>query len=113
MPDAIPYLPSFLEECIFFGLFAATGGLLAYILRQLNHEKKPQLYRALAEFFSSGFVGILAMLLCKALDLDWRWSGLIVGVFGWMGAETSIATLSKAIRRKLGLEDNATDNHQK
>lgn len=108
MESVVTNAPSFFLESLYFGLFAATGGCLAYILRCLNQEKRPDVWRALVEFLASGFVGILTMLGCKALDLDWRWSGLIVGVFGWLGAEASIATLAKLIRKKLGLDINVT-----
>lgn len=102
--------PDFLYESICFGLFAAVGGCLAYTLRCLNQEKKPKVSRAIAEFLASGFVGILAMLGCKAMELDWRWSGLVVGVFGWLGAEVSIALLAKLVRKKLGISDNDTSS---
>lgn len=93
-----------LLEIVVFGGFAAIGGLLAYVLRVLNNDEKPTWGRAVLEALSSGFVGLIAMLACKALGLDWKWSGVIVGVFGWLGAEASIAILAKLIRGKLGID---------
>ncbi|USL90054.1 hypothetical protein [Vibrio phage vB_VpaS_CHI] len=87
--------------------FAALGGLLSYLLRVLNRDEKPRLYRAFVETFSSAFVGILAILACKALNIDVLWSGIIVGVFGWLGAEASIVILTGLVRKKLGVNLNA------
>lgn len=92
-----------LIEAALYSSLAGIGGVLAYMVRTLNKGDRPVWYRALLEMFSSGFVGLLAMLLCKALNLDWQWSGVVVGVFGWLGAETSIALLSNFIRDKVGL----------
>ncbi len=93
-----------------FVAFATIGGLLAYLMRTLNNAEKPILARAIVEGLSSGFVGLIAMLLCKAMGLSWEWSGVVVGVFGWLGAETSIMMLSKAVRKKLGI-DNGNDKN--
>lgn len=93
-----------------FVAFATVGGLLSYLMRTLNKAEKPILSRSLIEGLSSGFVGLIAMLMCKALGLSWEWSGVVVGVFGWLGAETSIVMLSKAVRKKLGIEDEYNKN---
>ncbi|AUR88703.1 TMhelix containing protein [Vibrio phage 2.117.O._10N.261.45.E9] len=94
-----------------FTAFAAIGGLLAYVMRTLNKAEKPILVRALVEGLSSGFVGLLAMLLCQAMNLGWEWSGVIVGVFGWLGAESSIMLLTKAVRNKLGITDDGNNRN--
>lgn len=93
-----------LRSAIFIG-FATLGGLLAYLMRTLNTEEKPLIKRAVVEGLSSGFVGLIAMLMCRALGLSWEWSGVIVGLFGWLGAETSIVLLSQVVRKKLGIDD--------
>jgi len=107
-PQAIAFV-----ETLLFGLFAGVGGLLAYILRTLNNDERPKWLRGLVEALSSGFVGLIAMLACKALGLDWKWSGVVVGVFGWLGAETSIMLLAKLVRTKLGIDTNATNDSDK
>ena len=96
-------------ETVLFSSFAAIGGMLSYLMRTLNKEQKPLLTKSVVETLSSAFVGLLAMLVCKALALDWYWSGVIVGVFGWVGAEASIAMLSGVIRKRLGINPNGTD----
>jgi len=102
-----------LVETLLFSLFAAVGGLLGYVLRTLNNEKTPTWFRSLIEALSSAFVGLIAMLACKAMGLDWRWSGVIVGVFGWIGAEASIAMLAKVVRRRLGIEQHDIEDNAK
>lgn len=93
-------------ESIVFAAFAGLGGLLSYLLRSLNRDQKPSLSKSIVETLSSGFVGVLAMLCCKALNIDILWSGVIVGVFGWLGAEASIVMLAGLLRRKLGIDVN-------
>lgn len=92
-------------ETALMSSFAGIGGVLAYIMRTLNREQKPKLGRAFVEGLSSGFVGLLAMFACKALNIDWYWSGVIVGTFGWMGAESSIILVQRLVRSRLGLKD--------
>ena len=92
-------------ETALFSAFAGLGGILSYCLRQLNLDSKPIMSRAILEGFSSAFVGLLAMFACKALELDWYWSGVVVGVFGWLGANASITVLTSLVRKKLGVDD--------
>lgn len=94
-----------LIETVLFSGFAGVGGILAYCLREVSEGQKPQFKRALIEGFSSAFVGVIAMMACKALGLDWYWSGVVVGVFGWLGANASIALLAKAVKARLGIKE--------
>ena len=92
-----------LIEALILGLFAATGGLLGYLMRTIDQDEKPNFYKGMVEFFASGFVGVIGMLLCKAFEFDVIWAGVICGVFGWMGAKSSIVLITNALRRKLGV----------
>lgn len=87
-----------------YTVLAAVGGLLGYIMRE--HDKGNDLngWRAITETLSSGFVGFLVMLLCRALKLDPLWSGFIIGVFGWLGASVSIRLLERIVYEKLGIK---------
>lgn len=105
-----PEKVNLIEGALFSG-FAAIGGVLAYLMRTLNKEEKPIWSRAIVEFLSSGFVGVLAALACKAAGIDYLWSGVIVGVFGWMGAEASIAMLGRIVRKRLGIDVNGNSNN--
>lgn len=87
-----------------YTMLAAMGGLLGYVMRE--HDKGNELngLRALWEAASSGFVGFLVMLLCRAMDLDPLWSGFIVGIFGWLGANASIRMLERFAYEKFGIK---------
>lgn len=97
-------------ETIIFGTFAAIGGGLSYIIRTLNKDETPRLLRGTVEALSSAFVGLIAMLACQELGLNYGWSGVVVGVFGWLGAEASIVVLAKLVRNKLGLSNDSINS---
>lgn len=99
-------------EAILFSGLAGVGGVLSYCLRQANKGKRPTLGLALLEGCSSAFVGFLAMLMCKATGLDWYWSGVVVGVFGWLGANASIAVLAKVVYGKIGVKGKTDDTNK-
>lgn len=85
-------------------LFASFGGAMGYILRSIHTEKAPNFWRTIAEMASSGFVGMLVYLMCIAMKLDPAWTGVIVGVCGWLGASATIAMLETIVRKRLGVE---------
>ena len=89
-----------------YAAFATIGGALGHIMRSLSKNQKISIGRAAIEGLSAGFVGTLFMLLCNALSLGEAWTGVIVGVSGWLGASASIGILEKAIRKKLGIEED-------
>lgn len=73
------------------------------ILRAQHEDRKFSWKRVLVEAIASGFVGLLVMLACNEMNFSERWTGVIVGVFGWLGANASIVMLEKLIYGKLGL----------
>ena len=83
---------------------SATGGLLGYLMRQATREQPIKLSRATLEAVASGFIGIIMMFLSHAMGLPWYWSGAVVGVLGWLGAEASIVVIARVIRGKIGLD---------
>lgn len=107
-PDQISLL-----ESLLFGTFAGMGGLLAYVMRSLDAGEKPKWLNLIVEGLASAFVGMVALLACKAMGLDWRWSGVIVGLFGWMGAKASIVVISKIVHSKLGIGTDASKHDKK
>ena len=88
---------------LIYGVFAMFAGVIGHLLRSINAEKRPSIVRTLIEGFSAGFVGILIALVCHAMHLGDEWTGVIVGVSGWLGATTTIQLLEKIINKKLGL----------
>jgi hypothetical protein len=82
----------------------ALGGLLGHAMREHDLGRKVQLRSALVESLSSGFIGFLTLLLCRAMSVDPLWSGFIVGIFGWLGARVSIRLLEKIVYNRLGVK---------
>lgn len=108
---------NWLESLLFAG-FAAVGGALGYLMRQSTRNRKILMGRCALEAVASAFVGVIAMLVCKATGLDWMWSGVVVGTFGWLGAEATIMVIINVVRKKLGLDisnfaDGDRDDAQK
>lgn len=91
-------------EIVLFATFAAIGGTLGYLMRQVSRDLPPKPYRALVEGVSAAFVGILTLMMCKSMGFSWMWSAVIVGSFSWLGAEATILVLVKQIRTRLGLD---------
>jgi len=87
-----------------YTLLAALGGLLGYVMREHDKGNPLKAWRAATEALSSGFVGFLVMMLCFAMGLDPLWSGFIVGIFGWLGANVSIRLLERVVYDKLGIK---------
>jgi hypothetical protein len=92
-----------------YALFAAFGGTVSYLLRSIDDNKAVSWGRATIEASSAGFVGILVLLGCQAANLNEQWTGLIVGVCGWLGASATIKMLETLVRKKLGIEGNPND----
>lgn len=91
-------------EILQFAGFSAIGGLLGYLMRQVTREQPIKFSRAILEAVASGFIGVITMFLCHAIGLPWYWSGAVVGVLGWLGAEASIVVIARAIRDKISLD---------
>lgn len=93
-----------------YALFAALGGTMGYVMRTVDSNQKVSLMRAAMEGFGAGFVGFLVLLACQATELTEAWTGVIVGVSGWLGANVTIRLLEKLVRRKLGVGEATPEN---
>ena len=87
-------------------LLALFGGGIGYVMRQLEAKESVSLGRTLAEAFASAFAGFLVLLLCLAMKLSVEWTGIIVGVCGWLGANATIRLLEKVTIKKIGAEND-------
>ena len=84
-------------------LFAVLGGVLGYSYRTMRMSQKVMIWRALLEGGAAGFVGLLVVFICMELHLSPYWTGTIVGVCSWLGADATIRMLEKLVYRKFGL----------
>ena len=82
-----------------FTALAVFGGFFGYIMRALDNEHKISYVRAVLESLAAGFVGLLVMLLCNASGFSDQWTGVVVGVSGWLGANASIRVLERSCLR--------------
>lgn len=83
--------------------FSAFGGMLGFIMRCLDRKQPVSFWRVSLEGASAAFVGLLVLLLCNAVHLSQEWTGVIVGVCGWLGASATIRLLESVVRNKLGI----------
>lgn len=88
--------------------FSAIGGMLGFTMRALD-GKQPQIkfsfLRCLIEGAAAAFVGLLVLFICQAMNLSPQWTGVIVGVCGWLGASATIRMLESIVRSKIGATD--------
>lgn len=91
-----------LRPLTYVGL-ATSGGMLGHLMRSLDSSTKIIWWHTLLKGFAAGFVGLLVFFLCQALKLEELWTAVVVGVFGWLGADATIIILEKVILKKLGI----------
>jgi hypothetical protein len=89
--------------------FSAFAGGLGYILRSMEKGDTVHASRVFWEMLGSGFSGFIVLMLCKVMAISPEWTGIIVGITGWLGAQATILGLEGVARRKLGL-DRTTAN---
>ena len=88
-----------------FSCMAAFAGLLGYLMRSANDRRVVTWKRSLLETASSGMIGFLTVLVCRATSVPYEWMGFTAGVLGWLGATASIQLFERLVRRKLGIEN--------
>lgn len=93
------------QKTIAYVLLAMIAGLLGHLMRVVERGGKIKWLVACLEACASGFVGYLAILMCKAMGLSYEWTGVIVGLLGWLGASASVKIIEKVVRRRLGIAD--------
>ena len=85
-----------------YAAFAAFGGALGFIMRQLDAKAEISWWRVVFEMLCAAFAGVLVMLVCQAMNMSVQWTGIVVGVFGWLGGSAAMRYLEKVVTRKVG-----------
>ncbi len=93
-----------------YAMFAALGGMLGHFVRSIHKNETISWSRSFVEAFAAGFVGIIVLFMCQAMNLSEQWTGVIVGVAGWLGASATIAMLEGVVRKKLGIDGAPRDS---
>lgn len=106
MDDLTAWWASWWVRAASFALLAAAGGFLGHVMRALDGGGKVHCGRAMLEGVAAGFVGLLVMFVCEAMKMSDQWMGVIVGVSGWLGANSSIRILEHQVFKRLGLGDD-------
>ena len=107
MPDD-PWSLAWLRA-VAYTLFAAFGGVMGHLMRTIDKKERISWGRAFVESAAAAFVGVIVLLICGAMGLSEQWTGVIVGVSGWLGANATIRMLEGMVRKKLGIEGNSQD----
>lgn len=95
-----------------YALFAAIGGFVGHVIRTIDKDDgKVNWWKAVAQGLGAGFVGLLVLMACQASGLSEQWTGLVVGVSGWLGASTTILALEKLVWGKLGVKRSEGDGN--
>lgn len=108
MDDLTSWWASGCVKAILYAALATFGGFLGHIMRALDKSTPISYGRACVEGLAAGFVGLLVMLMCSATNMSDQWTGVIVGVSGWLGANASIRMLEKLVFKKLGINTGTT-----
>jgi hypothetical protein len=90
-----------------YAAFASLGGMVGYVLRTMDANRPISVQRLCVETFAAGFVGLLAMLVCNAFELASNWTGVIVGMSGWLGATASMRLIETVVYKRLGIDHDA------
>lgn len=93
-----------------YTVFAAFGGLMGHLMRTIDKKEKISWGRAALEGFAAGFVGLIVLFMCNAMRLSEQWTGVIVGVSGWLGASVTIRMLEGIVRKKIGADQDSKEN---
>lgn len=89
-----------------YTLLGAISGFVAKVVEDVEGDKvRPSQWFAAA--LGSGLVGYLIYLLCLSLGFDGPLIGVVVGLFGALGAKATIVVLKKFVFGKLGISEDA------
>lgn len=90
------------EPALGYVLLAAVAGALGYIVKQQNAKQTILWAEVTVRAASAGFVGLLVYWLCGIFKFDSNTTGIVVGVFGWIGATATMEVLRKIVFNRIG-----------
>lgn len=82
---------------------------MGHLMRTIDSRQKIKWSLVALKGGAAGFVGVLMLLVCQAMDLSEQWTGVIVGVSGWLGANATICMLESLVLKKLGIEKQLSE----
>jgi predicted anti-sigma-YlaC factor YlaD len=77
----------------------------------LDNGAKISKWRVVFEMACAAFAGVLVMLMCQAMNMSVQWTGVVVGVCGWLGGAAAMRLLERVVTRKVGVNDVQADRH--
>ena len=87
-------------------LLAIVAGFLGELYRTVMKREQIVWKYVFVKAGAAGFCGVMFLLGCSAASLSDQTTGMVVGVFGWLGAEVSIVVLEKWVFRSIGINKN-------
>lgn len=96
-------------KTLLYAAFASFGGMMGHLLRTINSNQPIHWGRAALEGMSAGFVGVIVLMACQAANVPEGWTGVTVGVCGWLGASATIQMLESLVRKRLGIDGASND----
>lgn len=82
---------------------------MGHLMRTLDNRQKIKWSRAILEGGAAGFVGVLMLLVCQAMKLTEQWTGVVVGLSGWLGANATIRMVESLVLKKLGIDTQPSE----
>lgn len=95
---------------LIFAIFlSCLGGVVCHLNRMDKHGLAFNFLRLCIDIVTSGFVGIIAFMLCDAANFGWSYTAAIVAISGHMGTRALFLFETAALLpllRRYGYEDS-------
>ncbi len=97
---------------LIYAAFASFGGVMGHLMRAIDKNERIHWGVTILQGLAAGFVGVIVYMTCLAMGLSDLWTGVVVGVFGWVGADSTIRILKTLVLKKLNIPDIGSDSSQ-
>lgn len=101
---------------IFAIFLSCLGGVVSHLNRMDKHGLAFNFLRLCIDIITSGFVGIIAFMLCDAANFGWSYTAAIVAISGHMGTRALFLFETAAVLpllRRYGYEDSRAETRRK